>query len=335
MTLDVKSDLFAFSKLSDKTPQGLVFGSCTRTQEYLIDPASTSSPTRCLAVFAEAGVKPSFIASLADMAPKEKTGNSQSHAESLKGICTGAVPNADPATNIPPTTVPPTWLTTPYVITRTSKLTAAFGFVGPTLRVSPADAEPLAFPTNTHTPNPSSYVNIATRNILLETELFPIMRTTIGSMELFAVPFVSTNIQIKFQPRGEPGPCDSASIGQLCVPPFHPRTPSLTFCRITSSKIILLPIRFFTAPLLVAHKVYQFVRIKSVSLQTIQSSSPSSCQAGSNCQVPFSGILFPPKCNTDLNIGYTVGNEASRQWRHAVFHPTVVERGLLEPVYVV
>lgn len=178
-------------------------------------------------------MKPSFIKSLADMAPKVTTGFSQSHADALLGRCTGFISNVNPTLNTPPTTVPPTWLTTPYVITRTSKLTAAFGFVGPTLRVSPADTEPLSFPTNTHTATHAptgapSYVNIATRNVLLETELFPIMRTTIGSVELFAVPFVSSNIQIKFQPRGEPGPCDSATVGQLCVPPHAP-TSFLTF----------------------------------------------------------------------------------------------------------
>ena len=87
---------------------------------------------------------------------------------------------------------------------------------------------------------------------------------------------------------------------------------------------MLLLARFFTAPLLLAHKVYQFVRIKSVSLLAIQSSSPSSCQAGSNCQVLFSGILIPPKCNTDLNIGFVT---AAGAWQHPVFHSLPVDNG--------
>ncbi len=147
------------------------------------------------------------------MAPRDKSGNSQSHSFVLQGRCTGfARDAANSANNVPPTTVPPNWLTTPYVITKTSKFTAAFGFVGPTLRVSPADVEPVNF---VHSNPSAAYVNIATRNILLETELFPIMRTSIAGMEFFAVPFVSSNIQIKFQPKGEPGPCDASSIGQL------------------------------------------------------------------------------------------------------------------------
>lgn len=116
VTLEVKTDLFAFSKVTD---------GCTRTQEYLID-STTVSMAQCMAVFAAAGVRPSFINSLAAMAPSTKTGNSQAHEEVLKGKCTSF------ATNVAPTTVPPNWLTTPYVITRTTKLTASFGFVGPT-----------------------------------------------------------------------------------------------------------------------------------------------------------------------------------------------------------
>jgi hypothetical protein len=124
-------------------------------------------------------------------------------------------------------------------------------------------------------------------------------------------------------------------LGSCAFPPTLRPPSSPFYC--THSLIILLPNRFFTAPLLVAHKVYQFVRIKSVSLQSIQSSSPSSCQAGSNCQVPFSGILIPPKCNTDLNIGYVAKDLT---WKHPVFHPTVFDRVAgdtsgLPPVYVV
>ena len=145
------------------------------------------------------------------MAPREKIGNSQAHSLALQGKCTAFNAGSVPPTA--PTTVPPNWLTTPYVITRTSKLTAAFGFVGPTLRIAPADADEL-INLNHQVPS-NTYVNLATRNIFLETELFPIMRTTIAGLETFVVPFVSSNIQIKQQPKSEPGPCDSTSVGQL------------------------------------------------------------------------------------------------------------------------
>lgn len=213
VSLDVKSDLFAFSKIGD---------SCARTQEFLVDPTSASAQTQCLAVHAEAGIRPSFIKSLADMAPKSKTGNSRAHEQVLKGDCT-----TDPS--IGPTSVPPNWLTTPYVITRTSKMTASFGFVGPTLRLAPADADGTSAsqPVNLEYRAPQvsqnsdpklPFVNLPARNILLETELFPIMRTTIIGVEMFVVPFVSSHVQIKHQPKSEPGPCDASTTGQLCVP---------------------------------------------------------------------------------------------------------------------
>jgi len=69
--------------------------------------------------------------------------------------------------------------------------------------------------------------------------------------------------------------------------------------------------RFFTAPDVFVHKVYTFVRIKAVTLQTIQTSG---CQSGALCQVSFSGILIPPKCTTDLNIGSVTG----AAWQHPV-----------------
>jgi hypothetical protein len=214
ISLDVKSDLFAFSKIGD---------SCARTQEFLIDPTSASAQTQCLAVHAEAGVRPSFIKSLADMAPKSKTGNSRAHDQVLKGDCVTSA-DANGATS-----VPPNWLTTPYVITRTSRMTASFGFVGPTLRLAPADvdgtsaSQPVNLeyraPQITQSSDPKlPFVNLPARNILLETELFPIMRTTIIGVEFFVVPFVSSHVQIKHQPKSEPGPCDATATGQLCAP---------------------------------------------------------------------------------------------------------------------
>ena len=212
ISLDVKSDLFAFSKIGD---------SCARTQEFLIDPTSASAQTQCLAVHAEAGVRPSFIKSLADMAPKSKTGNIRAHDQVLKGDCQNSVFATGP------TSVPPNWLTTPYVITRTSRMTASFGFVGPTLRLAPADVDGTAPPVNLEYRAPQvsknsdpklPFVNLPARNILLETELFPIMRTTIIGVEFFVVPFVSSHVQIKHQPKSEPGPCDATTTGQLCAP---------------------------------------------------------------------------------------------------------------------
>ena len=75
--------------------------------------------------------------------------------------------------------------------------------------------------------------------------------------------------------------------------------------------------RFFTTPDVFVHKVYTFVRIKAVTLQTLQSSVGSSCPPTSNCQVSFSGILIPPKCTTDLNIGSVTGFTAPL-WQHPV-----------------
>ena len=72
--------------------------------------------------------------------------------------------------------------------------------------------------------------------------------------------------------------------------------------------------RFFTTPDVFVHKVYTFVRIKAVTLQTIQTSG---CQSGALCQVSFSGILIPPKCTTDLNIGSVTGFTAPL-WQHPV-----------------
>ena len=212
ISLDVKSDLFAFSKIGD---------SCARTQEFLIDPTSASAQTQCLAVHAEAGVRPSFIKSLADMAPKSKTGNIRAHDQVLKGDCQNSVFATGP------TSVPPNWLTTPYVITRTSRMTASFGFVGPTLRLAPADVDGTAPPVNLEYRAPQvsknsdpklPFVNRPARILLLETELFPIMRTTILGVEFFVVPFVSSHVQIKHQPKSEPGPCDATTTGQLCAP---------------------------------------------------------------------------------------------------------------------
>jgi hypothetical protein len=216
VTLDVKSDLFAFSKLTDN---------CLRTQEYLSDPTAGGSQVQCLAVFSEAGVRPSFIKALADMAPKDKTGRNQKHADVLNGKCT-IIANKDLPNEVAPTTVPPNWLTTPYVIHRTSKLTASFGFVGPSLRISASEndnlLQQLHEATSLHPPNDASkykpnFVNTPARNILLETELFPIMRTTIVGLELFVVPYLSSHVQIKLQAKNEPGPCDAASSPQLCV----------------------------------------------------------------------------------------------------------------------
>jgi hypothetical protein len=194
VTLDVETNLFAFSKLADN---------CARTQQYLMD---GSSQSQCLSVFAEAGIKPSFIKSLSDMAPLVKSGNSQTHKLSLEGKCTEF--NAEKGEA--PTTVPPNWLTTPYVITRTKQLKATFSLIGPSLRISPDDQIPIDFDHRVGS------ANFPTRNIILETKLFPIMRTSIVGLELFAIPSVSSHIQIKYQPRDEPGPCD-ASTGQLCV----------------------------------------------------------------------------------------------------------------------
>ena len=73
--------------------------------------------------------------------------------------------------------------------------------------------------------------------------------------------------------------------------------------------------RFFTTPDVFVHKVYTFVRIKAVTLQTIQTSG---CQSGALCQVSFSGILIPPKCTTDLNIGSVTGAAQQQLWQHPV-----------------
>ena len=76
--------------------------------------------------------------------------------------------------------------------------------------------------------------------------------------------------------------------------------------------------RFFTAPDVFVHKVYTFVRIKAVTLQTIQTSG---CQSGALCQVSFSGILIPPKCSTDLNVGYVTKDPKDTTksvWMHPV-----------------
>ncbi len=213
MTLDVKSDLFAFSKLSDN---------CLRTQEYLSDPTAGGAQLQCLSVFSEAGVRPSFVKALADMAPKDKTGYNQAHAKVLEGKCNKFVDKGK-ATEAAATTVPPNWLTTPYVIQRTSKLTASFGFVGPSLRATVAESDfmlkqtfeqPAYSATNAAK---NSFINTPVRNILLETELFPIMRTTVVGMELFVVPFLSSHVQIKLQPKNEPGPCEATTSSQLCV----------------------------------------------------------------------------------------------------------------------
>ena len=213
VTLDVKSDLFAFSKLADN---------CLRTQEYISDPLASTSQLQCLTVFSEAGVRPSFLKALADMAPKDKTGRNQKHADVLSGKCT-RIDKVGAADEVAPTTVPPNWLTTPYVIQRTSKLTASFGFVGPSLRISASESEFLLkqtheapfFSTDPKLSTKLKFVNAPARNILLETELFPIMRTTIVGLELFVVPYLSSHVQIKLQPKNEPGPCDAASAPQL------------------------------------------------------------------------------------------------------------------------
>lgn len=207
VTLEVKTDLFAFSKVTD---------GCTRTQEYLID-STTVSMAQCMAVFAAAGVRPSFINSLAAMAPSTKTGNSQAHADVLLGKCTSF------ATNVAPTTVPPNWLTTPYVITRTTKLTASFGFVGPTLRVAPADINAVFLENKQQPLHPFSapFANMPARNILLETDIYPIMRSSMAGMEMFVVPFVSTHVQLKDQVKNENGPCPlSNAKDQLYVCPL-------------------------------------------------------------------------------------------------------------------
>ncbi len=169
-------------------------------------------------------MRPAFIKSLADMAPASKPTFTLAHGDVIKGICqdTDETPGG--------TTVPPNWLTTPYVITRTSRMTASFGFVGPTLRVAPADdgqdASPVSKIVNLEysggpqlsTSTLPPFVNIPNRNILLETELFPIMRTTIVGVEMFVVPFISTHVQIKHQPKSETGPCDATTAGQLYIP---------------------------------------------------------------------------------------------------------------------
>jgi hypothetical protein len=73
--------------------------------------------------------------------------------------------------------------------------------------------------------------------------------------------------------------------------------------------------------------VYQFIRIKSLTLQQIQSPSSANCPTNSNCQVTFSGILIPPRCNTDLSIGHTTfstaanGNDVDVKWNHPVLEP--------------
>jgi hypothetical protein len=202
VTLEVKTDLFAFSKVTD---------GCTRTQEYLID-STTVSMAQCMSVFAAAGVRPSFINSLAAMAPSTKTGNSQAHADVLLGKCTSFT------TSVAPTTVPPNWLTTPYVLTRTSKLTASFGFVGPTLRVAPADINAVFLENKQQPLHPftAPFANMPARNILLETDIYPIMRSSMAGMEMFVIPFVSTHVQLKHQVKNEPGPCQfSGSRDQL------------------------------------------------------------------------------------------------------------------------
>jgi hypothetical protein len=64
--------------------------------------------------------------------------------------------------------------------------------------------------------------------------------------------------------------------------------------------------------------------MKAVTLQTIQSSGPSSaCPTGSNCQIPFSGILIPPQCTTDLNIGHVPAAQTA-EWRHPVFRTKTI-----------
>jgi len=209
VTLEVKADMFAFSKVTD---------ACTKTQEYLID-TTLASQVQCLTVFAAAGLRPSFINSLAAMAPATKTGNSQSHDNVLLGKCT-LYANA-----VGPTTVPPNWLTTPYVITRTTKLTASFGFVGPTLRIAPAnsaDSNSVLFPVFLENKQPSTatFANMPVRNILLETDIYPIMRSTMAGMEMFVVPFVSTHLQLKDQVKNDNGQCPfSSTKDQLYVLP--------------------------------------------------------------------------------------------------------------------
>jgi hypothetical protein len=209
VTLEVKADLFAFSKVAD---------GCTKTQEYLAD-STTVSQAQCNAVFAAAGLRPSFINNLAAMAPATKIGNSQSHDNIILGKCTSA------AAGVAPTTVPPNWLTTPYVITRTTKLTASFGFVGPTLRIAPAnsaDSNSVLFPVFLENKQPSTatFANMPVRNILLETDIYPIMRSSMAGMEMFVVPFVSTHLQLKDQVKNENGQCPfSSTKDQLYVHP--------------------------------------------------------------------------------------------------------------------
>ena len=67
--------------------------------------------------------------------------------------------------------------------------------------------------------------------------------------------------------------------------------------------------------------MYTFARIKALTLQAIQASAGVSCQSSASCQVAFSGILIPPKCTTDLNIGHvvTAAGNPFVQWRHPVF----------------
>ena len=74
-------------------------------------------------------------------------------------------------------------------------------------------------------------------------------------------------------------------------------------------------LRYFTAPDVFVHKVYTFVRLKAITLQILQSSVGSSCQSGTLCLASFSGILIPPKCTTDLNIGSV---NSAGLWQHPV-----------------
>lgn len=64
--------------------------------------------------------------------------------------------------------------------------------------------------------------------------------------------------------------------------------------------------------------MYTFARIKALTLQAIQASAGASCQSSASCQVAFSGILIPPKCTTDLNIGHVVPDNTVT-WKHPVF----------------
>ena len=69
--------------------------------------------------------------------------------------------------------------------------------------------------------------------------------------------------------------------------------------------------------------MYTFARIKALTLQAIQASAGVSCQSSASCQVAFSGILIPPKCTTDLNIGHVVPDNTVT-WKHPVFTPAFV-----------